>query len=231
VTISIVIPAINEAAALSVLLPKLQQLDDVAEIIVVDGGSSDSTPVMTKQHGAVLLQSERGRALQMNTGAAHATGNTLFFLHADSQIPADASQLIQREISEGAQWGFFKLRLSGRHWLLRITERMINWRSCLTGIGTGDQGIFVQRELFESLEGYAPIPLMEDVALSKQLKSISHPACINKPIITSSRRWEHHGILRTILLMWRLRLAYALGTPPEKLAQRYRRSDNPGKDA
>ena len=223
-TISIIIPALNEAEALRLLLPALQSV----EVIVADGGSQDETPSVVTEFGAQLIKSERGRARQMNTGAANASGEILLFLHADSQLPTDAFQLVEEAISHGKLWGRFDLRLSGKQWLLRVVEHTINWRSCLSGIATGDQAIFLRRETFESLGGYAEIPLMEDVELSKRLKRLAAPCCIHQPLVTSSRRWEHHGILRTIVLMWRMRLAYFFGVSPQSLAEHYRRSDTTG---
>lgn len=227
-SISIIIPALNEAPGLSRILPALLAQQGVAEVIVADGGSADATPAISSELGAVLLATGRGRAQQMNAGAARATGEVLLFLHADSQLPRDALSLVEQAIASGAVWGRFDLRLSGRHWMLRIIERLINWRSCLSGIATGDQAIFLRRALFESLGGYAEIPLMEDVELCKRLRRLAYPHCIHAPLITSSRRWEHYGILRTILLMWQMRLAYFLGASPHSLARRYRRSDSPG---
>jgi rSAM/selenodomain-associated transferase 2 len=164
----------------------------------------------------------------MNAGAAGASGDILLFLHADTRLPANALALIESVVSATRPWGRFDLRLSGHHWLLRIVERMINWRSAVSGIATGDQALFVRRDLFESLGGYARIPLMEDVELSTRLRSLARPCRIRQPLTTSSRRWEKHGIVRTILLMWQMRLAYYWGTPVEVLAQRYRRSDTAG---
>lgn len=227
-TLSIIIPALNEAQALHLLLPALLAQRESVEVIVADGGSQDETPSVVTDLGATLIHSERGRARQMNVGAACANGNILLFLHADSQLPSDAFQLVEEAIATGKLWGRFDLRLSGRHWLLRVVEHAINWRSCLSGIATGDQAIFLRRDTFESLGGYAELPLMEDVELSKRLKRLAAPCCIHQPLITSSRRWEHYGILRTIFLMWQMRLAYFLGASPESLAQRYRRSDTAG---
>lgn len=227
-SVSVIIPALNEADNLQSILPPLLTQMELAEVIVADGGSRDATAAVVTATGAQLLISSPGRASQMNAGAALARGNILLFLHADTQLPLDALSLVEQAISSGAVWGRFDLRLSGRHWLLRIVERMINWRSCLTGIATGDQAIFLRRELYESLGGYAEIPLMEDVALSKRLKRVAPPHCIRTPLITSSRRWEHYGIARTIFLMWQMRLAYFLGVSPESLARRYRRSDRKG---
>lgn len=227
-TLSIIIPALNEAKSLRLLLPALLAQNESVELIVADGGSQDETPSVVTRFGAQLVISERGRARQMNAGAASAGGEILLFLHADSHPPAAAFQLVEQAIANGNLWGRFDLRLSGKHWLLRVVERMINWRSCLSGIATGDQAIFLRRETFKSLGGYAEIPLMEDVELSKRLKRLAAPCCIRQPLTTSSRRWEHYGIVRTILLMWQMRLAYFLGVSPESLAQRYRRSDTVG---
>jgi rSAM/selenodomain-associated transferase 2 len=231
VTVSIIIPALNEAESLSTLLPELQAMPGSAQLIVADGGSLDQTRSVAATSGVMLVESARGRALQMNAGAAQAGGDILLFLHADTLLPDNAIELVEQAVCAGAHWGRFDLRLSGKHWLLRIVERMINWRSCLSGIATGDQAIFLRRDLFQQLGGYAEIPLMEDVELSKRLKRLARPICIRQPLTTSSRRWERYGIVRTILLMWRLRLAYALGTTPELLAQRYRRSDSPQRGA
>jgi rSAM/selenodomain-associated transferase 2 len=226
--ISIIIPARNEAASLSVHLQALQGLRAQGhELIVVDGQSSDDTPAQASAWADQTLSSPAGRAVQMNLGAAHARGEVLLFLHADSTLPEQADQLIEAALQQ-RHWGRFDVRLSGRHWLLRVVERMMNWRSCLSGMATGDQGIFLSRATFEKIGGYPELPLMEDLALSKRLRrQFGWPACIHQPLITSSRRWEQHGILRTILLMWTLRLAWFLGVPAERLAARYRRSDPP----
>jgi rSAM/selenodomain-associated transferase 2 len=159
----------------------------------------------------------------MSAGARTAAGDVLWFLHADSRVlPGAQSQLLDA-CRAGAIWGRFDVRLAGHRPLLRLVERMMNWRSRLTGIATGDQGIFVTRAAFEAVGGFPPIPLMEDVALSKALRRQARPVCLSGPILTSSRRWEENGILRTILLMWRLRLAYALGADPRRLADLYGR--------
>jgi rSAM/selenodomain-associated transferase 2 len=226
VSISIIIPALNEAQHLHALLPALTGLAGVVEVIVADGGSCDGTPAAVRASGARLVCAERGRARQMNAGAAGARGDILLFLHADSRLPVDATALIESVVTAHRPWGRFDLRLSGRHWLLRIVERMINWRSALSGIATGDQAIFVRRDLFERVGGYAELPLMEDVELSRRLRVLARPCRIRQPLLTSSRRWEHHGMVRTIVLMWWLRLAYFFGASPETLARRYRRSDS-----
>ena len=224
-SVSIIIPALNEAQSLAATLPALIA---TAEVIVVDGGSRDDTATVASSAGAIVVNSMRGRARQMNKGAEHASGDILLFLHADTTLPENAVAMIEEALAKGALWGRFNVRLSGAHWLLRIVERLMNLRSCLTGIATGDQAIFLKRDLFEQLGAYADIPLMEDVELSKRLRRFQWPACIQRPLTTSSRRWEHYGILRTILLMWRMRLAYFLGVSPQILAEQYRRSNTSG---
>jgi rSAM/selenodomain-associated transferase 2 len=156
----------------------------------------------------------------MNAGAALGSGEALVFLHADTTLPQNADRLIEAALSRRA-WGRFDVRIAGRHKLLAIVARMINWRSRATGIATGDQAIFVARPAFLAVGGFPDLPLMEDIAISKRLKRISRPACIGTPAVTSGRRWERNGVLRTILLMWRLRLAYYFGAEPALLARRY----------
>ncbi len=222
--ISIIIPTLNEAATLEPILKSLQPLRGKGhEVIVVDGGSSDETVRLAGYYADKVITSERGRALQMNHGAQAAEGGILWFLHADSQIPADAAETIVGAVGDSGsfQWGRFNVRLSGAHWLFRVIEALMNLRSRLTGIATGDQGIFVRRELFQAVDGFAEIPLMEDIDLSKRLKRLAPPCCSTQRLITSSRRWEDRGILRTVLLMWYLRLAYFLGRSPERLAGIY----------
>jgi rSAM/selenodomain-associated transferase 2 len=225
--ISIIIPALNEQAVIVETLQALQALRDVGhEVIVVDGGSSDNTyslaaSLVDRTKGAVL-RAKRGRARQMNVGAQFAHHDILLFLHADTRLPAQADVLIINGLEKtGRKWGRFDVRLSGRAWLLRVVARFMNWRSCLTGIATGDQAIFMQRSLYKQVAGFPDIPLMEDIALSRRLKRFSRPLCIQTPVITSSRRWEQRGIVRTILLMWGLRLAYALGVSPRTLKKFY----------
>lgn len=222
--LSIVIPVFNEAENIAATLNRLQAYRQQGhEVIVVDGGSRDNTIECAQGLVDQLLISKPGRAMQMNVGAEQAQGDVLVFLHADTQLPDDADTLIFDAISRGNQWGRFNVRLSGRHVLFRLIENMMNWRSCVTGIATGDQVIFVRDMQFEQAGGYPDIKLMEDIELSKKLKSFDKPACIKQRVITSSRRWEKNGILRTVLLMWRLRLLHFFGVSPEKLFTLYSR--------
>ena len=222
--ISIIIPTLNEAAGIADTLRPLQPLRDGGhEVIVVDGGSSDGTVEAARPLADRVIASEPGRARQQNAGAAAATGDVLLFLHADTLLPAQAERrVIGGLMRSGRGWGRFDVRLSGRHPLLRVVERMIGLRSRATGIATGDQAIFVRRGWFRRAGGFPQIPLMEDVALSKVLRRMGPPLCLRQAVLTSSRRWETRGVLRTIVLMWRLRAGYALGADPAHLAERYR---------
>ena len=222
--LSIIIPVYNEAKNITALLRRLRDYRFQGhEVIVVDGGSSDNSFDCAMGLVDKLLMSKQGRALQMNIGAEQAQGDILLFLHADTHLPKDADKLIASVIDKDKSWGRFNVSLSGQHVFFRIIETMINFRSCITGIATGDQAIFVKRSIFEQSGAYPEIKLMEDVALSKRLKSHGKPACINERVTTSSRRWEEKGIVKTVLLMWRLRLMYFLGISPEKLSSLYYR--------
>ncbi len=219
--ISIIIPCLNEADNISATLAPLQRLRQRGhEIILVDGGSSDATPALARPLVDKLIQTTAGRARQMNAGLASARGDWVWFLHADTLAEESMALLIENSCHP---WGRFDVRLSGKGTSLGIIATLMNWRSRLTGIATGDQGIFVRRGILRELGGYADIPLMEDIDLSQRLKK-QHgpPLCLPGPLVTSSRRWETRGVWRTVFLMWRLRLAYALGADPSILAERYR---------
>ena len=221
--LSIIIPTLNEAEQIAGILGRLQCYRQRGhEVILVDGGSEDGT--LAEAAGLVdqFVQAPRGRASQMAAGAARASHEVFWFLHADSWVPDRADDLI-REALLTAEWGRFDVRLSGRnrHPMLRLVERLINLRSRLTGIATGDQGIFVTRQAYQAIGGMPDLPLMEDVELSRRLRSQGRPSCIACPLVTSSRRWEAAGIWRTIILMWTLRAAYAVGVSPARLARLY----------
>jgi rSAM/selenodomain-associated transferase 2 len=223
--ISIIIPTRNEALHIEPLLRSLQPLRHKGhEVIVVDGESEDGTTEIAASLVDMLLKTSAGRARQMNAGASVANGRLLWFLHADSVIPDEAALMLANTVEENPlAWGRFDIRLSGSHYLFRVVEVMINFRSRITEIATGDQGIFVSRELFYSVNGFPDQPLMEDIEISKTLKKISKPVCFSEHLLTSSRRWEEHGIARTIVKMWGLRLAYFMGTPADRLASSYDR--------
>ncbi|HEX8246093.1 MAG TPA: TIGR04283 family arsenosugar biosynthesis glycosyltransferase [Longimicrobium sp.] len=219
-----IVPTLNEAAEIAASLHALHPLRARGcEVVVVDGGSTDATVELARPLADRVLQSERGRARQQNTGAAAASGDVLLFLHADTRLPANADERVIGGLERsGRGWGRFDVRLTGRHPALRVIERMMGVRSRLTGIATGDQAIFVRRDWFRRAGGFPEIPLMEDVALSKELKRLGPPLCLRDPVTTSSRRWEERGVMRTMLLMWRLRLEFWLGADPARLAERYR---------
>lgn len=225
-TLSIIVPVLNEGALIDQCLESLQALRAHGhELIVIDGGSRDNTVEKIAGRADVVLHTSTGRSTQMNRGAAVARGNVLWFLHVDSRVPAGADKLITNGLeSSGRQWGRFDVQLSGNTVLLRCVAFFMNLRSRLTGVTTGDQGIFVTRDAFTRIGGFPPVELMEDIRISCMLKQISAPLCLRKNIVASSRRWERDGLLRTVLLMWMLRLGHALGVSPSCLARIYQRS-------
>ena len=216
--LAIIVPVLNEAADIEAALGALQGLRKRgARLIVVDGGSQDGTPARAGRYVDEMLTVERGRARQMNAGAAAASGDALLFLHADTCLPAGADELILDALKKNL-WGRFDVAIEGRSALLPVIAFFMNRRSRLTGIATGDQAIFVRRDAFP---GFPEIALMEDVAFSKAMKRRAPPACLRDRVSTSGRRWERNGVVRTVILMWRLRLAYFLGASPDELARQY----------
>ena len=221
--LSIIIPALNEAEGIVATLESLGELRRRGhEVIVVDGGSSDGTASLAGGLADRVLAASAGRAGQMNAGARAATGDVLLFLHADSRLPAGADRLVLQGLVTGnLAWGRFDVAIAGAHALLRVVGAMMNLRSRLTHICTGDQGIFVRREIFDAVGGYPDQELMEDLAISARLRRVSAPLCLRQRCLTSARRWESQGVLRTVTLMWWLRLQYALGASPARLARAY----------
>lgn len=220
-TLSIIVPVLDEAAlvadALAALAPYRER---GVEVIVVDGGSRDPTMDIARPFADRTISAPRGRAAQMNAGAAAARGDVLLFLHVDTVLPPDADRLVTDHLNDSS-WGRFDVAIAGRSALLPVVARMMNLRSRLTGIATGDQAMFVTRAAFARAGGFPDIPLMEDIALSVRLKRYGRPVCLGERVTTSGRRWEKRGVVRTILTMWRLRLAYWLGADPSALARAY----------
>jgi rSAM/selenodomain-associated transferase 2 len=223
--LSIVIPALNESANLARLLPDLVTREPDAELVVVDGGSDDdSREVVARVPPVRWLTSPRGRARQMNAGARAAHGDALLFLHADTMLPAGAgAAILEALVDPAVVGGRFDVRLDSPRRLLALVEWLMNRRSRLTGISTGDQGIFVRGAIFDALGGYADIPLMEDVDFTRRLKRRGRMAALRLRVTTSARKWEREGAVRTIVLMWSLRLLYALGVAPARLHRWYYR--------
>jgi rSAM/selenodomain-associated transferase 2 len=221
--LSIIVPTLDEAAGIGATLAALQPLRAAGhEVIVVDGGSRDGTPDAARPLADRVLGAARGRANQMNVGAGAAAGDVLLFLHADTRLPPAADRAVLDGLAGGsAAWGRFDVRIEGRHPLLHLVAWLMNRRSRLTGIATGDQAIFATRAAFAAVGGFPALPLMEDLALSKRLKRVSPPLCLRDRVVTSGRRWESRGVVRTVLLMWWLRLRYFLGASPERLHRIY----------
>jgi rSAM/selenodomain-associated transferase 2 len=216
--LSVVIPALNEAEHIEAALRALAPLRrGGCEVIVVDGGSTDDTRELAQPLCDQVLLGMRGRAVQMNTGARHAGGEALLFLHADTRLPPHGDALVRLALQKHV-WGRFDVEIDGRHRLLKVVAWAMNLRSRLSGIATGDQAIFVRRNAFP---GFPPIALMEDIAFSREMRRRGAPCCVRERVRTSGRRWEKRGVLRTVVLMWRLRLLYYFGVPPERLARRY----------
>ena len=216
-------PVLDEAEhvvdALSALAPLRAR---GAEVIAVDGGSHDDTAALARPHGDRVIEAPRGRAAQMNAGAAVARGDVFLFLHADTRLPAGADRLVLDGLaSSGRAWGRFDVQIEGAHPLFPVIAAFMNTRSRATGIMTGDQAMFVSRDAFAAAGGFPNIALMEDITFARNLKRVSRPLCLRARVTTSGRRWEKRGVVRTVLLMWRLRLAYFFGAKPDALAKRY----------
>ncbi len=239
--LAIIVPVLNETPTLAARLAELRRFTARGvQVVVVDGGSEDATLAIARQftaashetsHNALTLQAPRGRAAQMNAGAAACSATVLLFLHADTVLPEDADLLVLGACGGVHGWGRFDVNIDSRRPLLRLVGALMNWRSRWTGIATGDQAIFVRRSLFEQLGGFPEQALMEDIAMSRALKRHGPPACLSARVSTSARRWEQHGAWATIWLMWRLRAAYFLGADPAKLALRYGYRPRPQPDA
>jgi rSAM/selenodomain-associated transferase 2 len=217
---SFIIPTLNEAERIAALLTRLREQFPGGELVVVDGGSADATISQAEPRCDQLLLAAPGRARQMNAGMAAASGKYLFFLHADSQLSINA-QSLESYLQSSPRWGFCRVRLSGDEWIYRLISACINWRSRITRVATGDQMLFFQRDFLRDQGGFDDIPLMEDVAVSKRLRRLATPLIISEPVVTSSRRWREAGVLKTIITMWLLRLAFFLGVSPRRLWQHY----------
>ena len=222
--LSVIIPAWNEAAGIVTSLERLQPFRGRgAELILVDGGSSDDTKALAAPLVDKVLGASRGRASQMNAGAREASGDILVFLHADTRLPDRADEMIAGGLERtGRVWGRFDVLIEGSHPALSVVGWMMNFRSRWSGIATGDQTIFVTREAFDRVGGFPQLALMEDIAISRALKRQSRPLCISQRAVTSGRRWQTRGVYRTIALMWWLRFAYFCGASPDYLARSYR---------
>ncbi|HJO04928.1 MAG TPA: TIGR04283 family arsenosugar biosynthesis glycosyltransferase [Acidobacteriota bacterium] len=221
--LSVIVPVWNEESTLPALLGELRkQCDGVdCELVFVDGGSTDGTEQLLRDSGATWVVSDRGRGVQMNAGAAATGAEVLLFLHADTRLPPGWKLVVAEAIAGGHIGGFFRVRLDSPRLILRVVGHLITLRSRATGISTGDQGLFVTRQIFESAGGYAHLPLFEDVELTRRLRRFGRLAAVDSTVVTSARRWDQLGPWRTIVRMWGLRALYALGMRPERLARYY----------
>lgn len=223
--LSVIVPVLNEREVLSQLVTTLDELD-AEQVIVVDGGSDDGTCQWLEEHwksdSKLLIRSKPGRARQMNAGAELATQDMLLFLHADSRLPSGAKQEICSGGASRIHWGRFDIEFDTQQLVMRVIANFINWRSRLSRVSTGDQGLFVHQSLFKGVGGFDPIPLMEDVVISAKLRKLIWPHCSHLKVVTSARRWQQEGVTKTVLKMWWLRLAFYFGVAPDDLAAKYK---------
>ncbi|WP_027854968.1 TIGR04283 family arsenosugar biosynthesis glycosyltransferase [Marinobacterium litorale] len=222
--LSIIVPILNEAEALPGLLDQCSRLQNQGcEVVLVDGGSDDGSVALVHARGFKVVAAPRGRARQMNAGATQSTGELLLFLHADTRLSDQCLEQLKHHLNlTPVVWGRFNVRISGRSVMLPIIARLMNLRSRLSGIATGDQAIFISRVAFDQVGGFPDQPLMEDIEISSRLRKLAPPTCLPGPVFTSGRRWDRNGAWKTIFLMWQLRWAYWRGTTAETLARRYR---------
>ncbi|MCX7100232.1 MAG: TIGR04283 family arsenosugar biosynthesis glycosyltransferase [Methylobacter sp.] len=221
--LSIIIPVVNEARHLAGRLQALQALRNCCQLLLVDGESNDDSEKIAKPLVDQVLFSPRGRARQMNFGASQAHAELLLFLHADTHLPDDAVNQIVESVAQGYHWGRFDVSFDSPQAIFKLIAFMMNWRSRLTGIATGDQALFMTRQAFNVINGFPDIELMEDITVCSSLKKLGKPCCLKSKVVTSARRWQEQGIIKTILLMWWLRLRYFLGANPSDLLLRYYR--------
>jgi len=227
--ISVIVPAYREGEAILAWLQALFDAHPIEQCVVVDASDEVEVEAIREQANhlfsgagmSYIAAKQTGRALQMNQGAETTTGSVLLFLHADTQLPEGALALIQGAIAQGWHWGHFDVSFDHPGWPYRMIAAMMNWRSRRSGIVTGDQAMFVSRAAFDLVDGFDEIELMEDIALSKKLKTIGPPRCLEASVLTSARHWQRKGVFRTIVLMWWLRLAYWLGVSPARIAAWY----------
>ncbi|MDX8381892.1 MAG: TIGR04283 family arsenosugar biosynthesis glycosyltransferase [Ghiorsea sp.] len=220
-SLAIVIPVYNEVKVLPKALKSLQELN-VDELVFVDGGSTDGTQQVIEEAGFVCLQSEAGRAKQMNMGSESTISKIILYLHIDTSLSSSDISNIKKSYKHGYSSGRFNIKFTNGSITYRIISFFINMRSRFTKVSTGDQGIFVTRKAYEQVGGIPDLKLMEDVAFTKALKRVGRVACLSDNLVTSSRRWENHGVMKTVWLMWKLRFLFWLGVDSNKLSQMYR---------